>query len=1039
MTLRQRLLVVIIILLNCTTLAMAAPSYSDNSTNSTLAGEPALFSLKISDAGGLGGYIFSTNNSGTWANDSLVSFGSTVPWNSWTNEGTLLESFNNSAEWTQEGSIVVFDDTSNYVEGSSSIGIFTGTEPTLAIRKTINLNLSSAKNFYFWFYTDRRLNPDSTPYSGDEDSEPAITVYFASNSSALDDDTTYFSCSIFGSELKKGWNKIVIDKDISCWTNASIPESWLNNMTSMQFRIFVSDATNTTVNIDNLRYDYDGGALSKAVVILAFDDGWSETIDVAYPIMNPNGQVGVSFVNPEPIIGEWDDYMHLPELTTLYNAGWDISSHSWSHAHLNSTLSPAELELEIVESKNWLDQNGFTRGSGFFAYPFHEYDDTVLSYVNSTYKLARNDFGAEAQPHIHVDDPDNIPFLIKATEVLNSTTSDYILSVIDRAILQKSLLVLSFHKINDTLVATDDTAWSVSNFETVSNYLNDRAGLGLLDVMTFSEYYNAISNKPSTAWSNVTKILNNTVNSTIKWCVYAKNTTDSWSSSCADPFSLVTDAPVPVSYDAVYSPDTVYNPAAPLEFNISWNSTIGVDKVLITVWNSTSVIVNNLSMTLISGDPLSGVYSYNVSLPAGTYNWTSYANDTFGKMGSSYIWPFNITKAPNMLDLYINEYANQDVEVVYGTQTNVTGVCTAGTCSLYRNGDLSTDNNTNMTLAAEMYQYILFATETQNYTGNSTSYNLTVARAPNPIHLYLNGTEYEDNKNITIVYGMQTNMTGTCTIGSCGLFRSGPDGNGLDASLDNNTEKILGAGSWEYLLTTPETQNFSGNSTSYNITVEKGTPVLSIDFSPSNTVEKGTQSTVTGIENNEGDSDVNYTLYRGDAQVDNPDIAALDINTYMYTFNSTEGENWTAGSVTAPFAVQAVNIVYIPSGGGGGGSTITYTSSEDNETEESSDSSFLAEDTTEIVTNDEGETCIEDWTCLDWSECSDGMQDRACFDLNSCGTVSNKPVESQECEQQSSFTGLFTLVTSPIVIGIMALVVMVVIFIFLPVREKFKF
>ena len=43
--------------------------------------------------------------------------------------------------------------------------------------------------------------------------------------------------------------------------------------------------------------------------------------------------------------------------------------------------------------------------------------------------------------------------------------------------------------------------------------------------------------------------------------------------------------------------------------------------------------------------------------------------------------------------------------------------------------------------------------------------------------------------------------------------------------------------------------------------------------------------------------------------------------------------------------------------------------------------------------------CAENWTCTEWSECSpDGNQTRNCTDLNECGTVQNKPNETQECE-----------------------------------------
>jgi len=51
-----------------------APKYYNNSTNNTVAGLPTKFSLNWTDNVGLNGYIFSTNNSGTWQNESWTPF-----------------------------------------------------------------------------------------------------------------------------------------------------------------------------------------------------------------------------------------------------------------------------------------------------------------------------------------------------------------------------------------------------------------------------------------------------------------------------------------------------------------------------------------------------------------------------------------------------------------------------------------------------------------------------------------------------------------------------------------------------------------------------------------------------------------------------------------------------------------------------------------------------------------------------------------------------------------------------------------------------
>jgi len=41
--------------------------------------------------------------------------------------------------------------------------------------------------------------------------------------------------------------------------------------------------------------------------------------------------------------------------------------------------------------------------------------------------------------------------------------------------------------------------------------------------------------------------------------------------------------------------------------------------------------------------------------------------------------------------------------------------------------------------------------------------------------------------------------------------------------------------------------------------------------------------------------------------------------------------------------------------------------------------------------------CYENWSCTDWTECSNGLQTRTCTDLAGCGTTSNRPALVQSC------------------------------------------
>jgi len=56
---------------------------------------------------------------------------------------------------------------------------------------------------------------------------------------------------------------------------------------------------------------------------------------------------------------------------------------------------------------------------------------------------------------------------------------------------------------------------------------------------------------------------------------------------------------------------------------------------------------------------------------------------------------------------------------------------------------------------------------------------------------------------------------------------------------------------------------------------------------------------------------------------------------------------------------------------------------------------------TELI--QEEKTCMPDWTCGSWSECSkSGTQTRLCADINECGLNSGKPSEIQTCTYQYS-------------------------------------
>ncbi|MEM5803853.1 MAG: PQQ-binding-like beta-propeller repeat protein [Candidatus Aenigmatarchaeota archaeon] len=123
----------------------------------------------------------------------------------------------------------------------------------------------------------------------------------------------------------------------------------------------------------------------------------------------------------------------------------------------------------------------------------------------------------------------------------------------------------------------------------------------------------------------------------------------------------------------------------------------------------------------------------------------------------------------------------------------------------------------------------------------------------------------------------------------------------------------LGAGVWNYSCIYIGSENYTDYSLlDQYLQVNKGKNVLSIQCLPMQTVVYPKQTTCTGIQNSNGDSDVTYYLYRDDVLIEqkineNPqEIILLGAGSYLYKFNSSEGSNYTSNStgITINLVVQ---------------------------------------------------------------------------------------------------------------------------------------
>jgi len=194
-----------------------------------------------------------------------------------------------------------------------------------------------------------------------------------------------------------------------------------------------------------------------------------------------------------------------------------------------------------------------------------------------------------------------------------------------------------------------------------------------------------------------------------------------------------------------WSPST-YSNTTPSQFNVTWAEPMnGMKQANISIWNSSYVLVNNVSMTnqsVIGTDPAN--WTYSMILPAGNWSWNSYATDIDQPYADENITPtYNITigkanSAPIIQNITFKSEnlggnENYTLEAKYSTCID---------CQNYTNDDInfwyfdgwgqqiSFTNDTlvlNLTANISQYGFPFSKNLTLNNTGNmKTTYNITL-------------------------------------------------------------------------------------------------------------------------------------------------------------------------------------------------------------------------------------------------------------------------------------------------------------------------
>ena len=119
-----------------------------------------------------------------------------------------------------------------------------------------------------------------------------------------------------------------------------------------------------------------GGELPARPVIITFDDGNLDVYTNAFPIMRKMGFVGTVYIVAERL-GEYN-LVNAEQLAEMAAAGWEVGSHTMSHADL--TYNHWQLSYELQQSRTLLED---TLGVPVLtlAYPYGLSDDYIVEWA----------------------------------------------------------------------------------------------------------------------------------------------------------------------------------------------------------------------------------------------------------------------------------------------------------------------------------------------------------------------------------------------------------------------------------------------------------------------------------------------------------------------------------------------------------------------------------------------------------------------------------------------------------------------------------
>jgi hypothetical protein len=952
------------------------PTYSSNSTNTTVAGQPTLFSLNWADDA-LAGYIFQFCN-GTWNGTFCLGLSEIfmhLPLGGWSNttgSSSYITDINRA--WDEDN--VQYNDTMFFANMTSAS---TGANGYV----TFTINHTGISLGYYVFYTWNEsgatapqsnltiLNFTSGSYDTINSTNGAFNwstkSYNISSSDYINNGgvSLRFTLSQLGgstgtAELDIG--DIYIHRgNTSYWTNSSwsnfggSTNAWSNvsktvNSTigaNMSWCVYANDTSNNwngTSCVNPFKYITINPSTTSSCMIINAPGTVSLTADInsaTTPCIDiqttnvtldcqghninytgsPGGGTAIQHYTPTSDINSYDTIKNCNITNYQYGIyfGDSISGHCASYNNFTNISSNSELTtFGKNESFSYINTSSSVIGFQINGGGCGAGNNTLLNIIASNHSSSGISIidGFERLENITVR---NSGAGINVGQQSNSLKN--VIAVNNTY----GIYITSANNNVTNLTATNNTygVYIDSNNEIIANstIANNTYGINITSGRSGNIIYNNLLNQTNNVGFAGTISTNywNTTNQAGTRILYSANYSNIggnyWTNSTNNGYS---DTCTDSNHDGFC--DNAYN------VTTGTSCTPGVD---------CGPDVDYLP--LARPDTTSPTYTNNVSSTVNTYLSTNYSN-------------FSITWSDDS-DSISGAYLENNFSGSL-TNTSMSGSYANG---YYYNSSV---------LGANTYQYRFVANDSSNNTNATPILTFTINKATNPVNLYLNGSL---NQNRTATYPDSFNATGTSSGGTVNLYRS-------NASVTNPEHVLLGNGTYEYRVNATGNENYSDNTTSiaFYALVNKGNVFsyikVYIDGAEANkTINYPTTANASASETASGDSDCTYTLNRnGTALIPGSNVwnvTTLGNDTWMFNYSmSGTCTNWTLNTSQNLFLYvnKGTPTVTLYLNGSQGSQTSTYPNSTINVTATSSDSVLYVQ----LWRND---TLLDNVTSTSWN------------------------------------------------------------------------